>query len=146
MLLSRSLAETSAEFTPDDIKRADFKNWSEVAADNLASGSGAATARSLMKHAAKRGWDHVSWLTHAGAATKYDAFVAYMFTTLIIDTFLIMLRKHRSGLPETCPQCRSYNVASFYRPEFETESGYIKACQKCGWNDEPDTIIDGSND
>lgn len=137
VLLSRSLAESSKGFAEGNLKQADFKNWSEVAANNLAAGSSAASARSLMKHTAKRAWDHVAWLTHAGNATKYDAFVAYMSTMMVIDTFLIMLRKHRSGIPETCPQCNSYNVASFYRPEFETETGYIKACEKCGWNDEP---------
>lgn len=143
VLLSRSLAETISASVRAEFKQADFKNWSDISANSLAPGSGAATTRSFLKHVAKEAWDHVSWLTHTSSATKYDAAVAFMATMTTIDAFVLILRKHRSGIPERCPNCRSYNLTSYYRPEFETESGYIKRCEKCEWADKSTTILDG---
>jgi len=132
--LSRALATVAVS---DDVrpKAADFKNWAEAAANSLAAGSSASESRSFLKAVARQTWDLVSWLTHASSATNYDAITALMATNTCVDAFAMMLKKHRSGVPDRCPKCASYKIAPLYRPEFETESGYIKFCPKCGWSD-----------
>jgi len=134
--LSRALASV-APAGDEPPKAADFKNWASLAADALAPGSSAKESRSFLKGIASRGWDLVSWLTHATGATYYDAVTAVMATNACVDAFAMMLRKHRSGVPDRCPNCGSYKITALYRPEYETDSGYIRFCPKCEWSDAP---------
>ena len=133
--LSRAISTTASSIETERPKVADFKNWAEAAANTLASGSSGSFTRGFLKDLARRGWDLVNWLTHSSNATYYDAIVALMATNACVDGFSMILKKHRSGLPERCPNCSSNKVEPLYRPEFETESGYIRYCPKCDWTD-----------
>ena len=135
--LSRAISITVA-IEGEKPKAADFKNWAEAAADVLAAGSSASVTRGFLKDLARRGWDLVSWLTHAGSATYYDAIVALMATNACVDAYTMMLKKQRSGAPERCPKCSSNKITPLYRPEFETDTGYIRYCPKCDWTDVPE--------
>lgn len=135
--LSRAISVTVA-IEGEKPKGADFKNWAEAAADVLAAGSSASVTRGFLKDLARRGWDLVSWLTHAGSATYYDATVALMATNACVDAYAMMLKKQRSGIPERCPNCSSNKVTPLYRPEFETDTGYIRYCSTCDWTDAPE--------
>lgn len=141
--LSRALSATIEHVGADAPKAADFKNWADVAANSLAAGSSASASRAFLKAVAQKAWDLVSWLTHASNATRYDAVTALLATTSTIDAFAMMLKKHRSRAPNRCPSCSSYKLTSHYRPEFETDSGYIEVCPKCGWTNAPVVEIDG---
>jgi hypothetical protein len=142
--LSRVLAAVVAEAGPDcSFKAADFKNWSEVAAEVLCPGPSAKESRAFLKAISSRAWDLVSWLTHASNATHQDMVMAITATQACVDALAMMLKKHRSGLPDRCPSCASYQVTALYRPEFETDSGYIRFCPKCEWSDAPERVIDG---
>ena len=133
--LSRALAIDAVPASGDAPKVADFKGWSEAAADSMSPGSSANVTRSFLKQIARSSWDLVSWLTHSNNATHYDAVIALMATNACVDANAMMLRKYRSGTPDRCPACASYKITSLYRPEFETSSGYIKYCPKCDWTD-----------
>jgi len=133
--LSRSLAAVATPPDGSTLKAADFKNWAEAAANTLAAGGSAGESRAFLKSVSRSAWDLVSWLTHAGKATNYDAITALLATNTCVDAFAMMLRKHRSGAPERCPKCRSYKVTQLYRPEYETDSGYIQFCPRCNWAD-----------
>lgn len=142
--LSRILASVVAEERTDaKFKAADFKNWSEAAAEVLCPGSSAKESRAFLKGVSSRAWDLVSWLTHAGNATHQDMIMGLMATHATVDALAMMLKKHRSGAPDRCPNCASYQVTALYRPEFETDSGYIRFCPKCEWSDAPERVIDG---
>lgn len=143
--LSRSLAATVDHVGDDVPKAADFKNWADSAANSLAAGSSAAASRTFLKTVAQKAWDLVSWLTHASNATHFDAVIALLATTTTLDAFAMMLKKERSGAPNRCPNCASYKITSHYRPEFETDSGYIQVCPKCRWTDAPANEIDGGD-
>lgn len=119
------------------------KNWSGAAAEVLCSGSRARESRAFLKAVSSRAWDLVSWLTHASNSTHQDMLMAVTATQACVDALAIMLKKHRSGVPDRCPNCASYQVTALYRPEFETESGYIQFCPKCQWSDAPERVIDG---
>lgn len=136
--LSRAISVSASNLIDEQPKSADFKNWAEAAADKLAPGSSASVTRAFLKDVARRTWDAVSWLTHSSKATNYDALIALMATNVCVDAFAMVLKKHRSGAPDHCPNCKSMKIVSLYRPEFETEGGYIKVCQRCNWNDIPD--------
>ncbi|MES2421248.1 MAG: hypothetical protein V4595_08095 [Pseudomonadota bacterium] len=136
--LSRAISATTVIENGERPKAADFKHWAEAAADTLAPGSSASVTRGFLKDLARRGWDLVSWLTHSGNATHYDAIVALMATNACVDGFAMVLKKHRSGSPDRCPNCSSNKITSLYRPEFETNTGYIRFCPKCEWTDIPD--------
>lgn len=130
--LSRVLASVVAEVRPDcTFKAADFKNWSEAGAEVLCPGSSAKESRAFLKAISSRAWDLVSWLTHATNATHQDMIMAMMATQTGVDALAMMLKKHRSGAPDRCPNCASYQVTALYRPESETDSGYIRFCPKC---------------
>lgn len=135
--LSRVLASLLPE---TEFKAADFKHWSEAAADAIAPGNSAKESRSFLKAVASRGWDLISSLTHSNNATRYDAIMSLMATNVCVDAYAMMLRKHRSGAPDRCPICASYKMTALYRPEYETESGYIQYCPKCDWTDAPETV------
>jgi hypothetical protein len=142
--LSRALsAVCSHDAVSGALKVADFKNWAEAAANTLAAGGSASESRSFLKNVARQTWDLVNCLTHAGNATNYDAIMALLATTTCVDAFAMMLKKHRSGVPNRCPNCASYKITALYRPEYETDSGYIQYCPKCEWTDAPERVIDG---
>jgi len=142
--LSRVLASVAKEARSDaTFKSADFKNWSECAAEVLCSGSSAKEGRAFLKAISSRAWDLVSWLTHASKATYQDMIMAVMATHATVDALSMMLKKYRSGAPDRCPNCASYQVTALYRPERETESGYVRYCPKCEWSDAPPLVIDG---
>lgn len=142
--LSRVLAGVVGEQHAEAaFKIADFKHWSEAAADVLCPGASAKEARAFLKAISNRAWDLVSWLTHASRATYQDMIMAAMATQASVDALAMMLKKHRSGVPDRCPNCSSYQVTALYRPEYETDSGYIRFCPKCEWSDAPERVIDG---
>jgi hypothetical protein len=115
-------------------KAADFDQWSELIADAIASGSSAERIRGYLKAISKSTWQLVNWLTHSSNAVRLDASLALDATENTLDAFSTALIRFESGIPEKCPHCGSYRLASVYRPELEIDPPYVTVCESCDWH------------
>lgn len=110
---------------------ANFKAWSALYADVLAPGSSMDRLRALLKAQAERTWEYVNWLTHARNANHIDGRIACAATSQTIETYLFATTRRRSGSPERCPLCASYQLAS----ELTDDSQWLVRCNTCGWSE-----------
>ncbi|MGH9892114.1 MAG: hypothetical protein ACREA0_09065, partial [bacterium] len=115
-------------------KDGDFINWSEVIADHIARGGSAKEVRSHLKVTARTAWQLVGWLTHARNAVRFDGHLAIDATRAVLDAYFVALVRHESGAPDRCPQCKSYRLASLFRPELGADHPYVTLCESCGWH------------
>jgi hypothetical protein len=106
-------------------KGADFKAWSELLADALASGESNAHLRSYLKKHAVETWEYVNWLTHAKNAVRVDAMIAIQAVEHLLQVFSDA--RYRVRFPGIrCAQCGSYRLTG-------------GTCEHCGWID-PDYV------
>jgi hypothetical protein len=102
-------------------KKADFKGWTELLANCLASGESAARLRSYLKKLAVETWEYVNWLTHAKNAVRVDAEIGLKVVEHLLGVFTAA--RLRLGQTHTrCPECGSYQVIA-------------GACRHCEWTD-----------
>lgn len=97
--------------------------WLNLLAEKIAGGSSNARLRAYLKSVGKETWQHVSWLTHATNATRFDAEIAVANTAHFISVFTVAMLRDHSGAPKHCAECGSYQVGS-------------GVCARCGWVDE----------
>ena len=97
--------------------------WLNFLADRIASGSSNARLRAYLKSVGKETWQHVSWLTHATNASRFDAEIAVANVSHLISVFTVALVRDHRGAPRRCAECGSYRVGS-------------GTCARCGWVDE----------
>jgi hypothetical protein len=116
-------------------KMGDFIHWSELIAQRIAGGARSEEIRGYLRSNAKATWQVVSWLTHAGSATYPDGSLAVDATANVLKTFAAALVRHERGAPARCPSCSSYRLTSVYAPDAEGVTGYVTACEACGWTD-----------
>lgn len=137
-LLAFIRAADTAEMVPagqdDNPKRGDFIRWSELIADAVAVGEGAAEIRGYLKSVARSTWQLVNWLTHATNAVRLDAQVAVDATEHALGAFGMALVRHERGAPDRCPVCSSYRITSVYRPALDIDPPYVNLCEACGWS------------
>jgi hypothetical protein len=119
-------------------KAADFKQWSELIADEIASGSSAGEVRGYLKALARSAWQLVSWLTHATNAVRFDAELALDATEGTLAAFSMAVIRHERGTPDRCPQCTSYRLRSVHVPQLDLDPPYLTQCEACGWNNAPE--------
>ncbi|KQV07343.1 hypothetical protein [Leifsonia sp. Root112D2] len=113
------------ELVPEGVDTPQDANpeWLNLLADQIAGSPSNARLRAYLKNVGKETWQHVSWLTHATNATRFDAEIAVANISHLISVFTVaMLRAHR-GAPKRCADCGSYRVGS-------------GTCARCGWVDE----------
>ena len=113
-------------------KLGDFVHWSEIIAETIAAGSGAAHLRSHLKTLAKETWQYVNWLTHATGAGRFDAELALDATGHLLALFNTTLARWDAGSPQRCPSCSSYRVAEDYRDEGK-DLRMFTVCESCDW-------------
>jgi hypothetical protein len=102
-------------------KKADFKAWADLLANELARGESAARLRSYLKQLAIETWGYVNWLTHAKNAIRMDAEIGLKVVEHLLSTFTAA-RLRLARTPPRCADCQSYAVA-------------VGVCQHCGWTD-----------
>lgn len=76
----------------------------------------------------------MSWLTHAGNAVRFDGQMAVDVTQNTLAAFGTALMRYERGVPDRCPQCGSYRLASVYEPGLDVDPPYVMLCEACGWN------------
>jgi hypothetical protein len=104
---------------------ANFKAWSELLANTLASGESNAHLRSYLKKHAVETWEYVNWLTHAKNAIRMDAEIGLKAVEHLLGVFTAA--RVRLRYPGTrCADCGSYRLVG-------------GTCERCGWAD-PDYV------
>ena len=108
---------------------ANFKDWTALLADALASGKSNEHLRSYLKKLAVETWEYVNWLTHAKNAVRPDADIGINAVEHLLQMFT--LARIRLRYPRTrCAECGSYRLVG-------------GTCEHCGWVDpsyvQPDT-------
>ena len=68
-------------------KQADFKGWTELLANTLASGEPSAHLRSYLKKMSVETWAYVNWLTHAKNAIRMDAEIGLKAVEHLLGVF-----------------------------------------------------------
>jgi hypothetical protein len=113
------------ELVPEGVDSPQAANaeWLNLLADRIAGGSSNARLRAYLKSVGKETWQHVSWLTHATNATRFDAEIAVANISHLISVFTVALLRAQRGAPKRCAECGSYRVGS-------------GTCSRCGWVDE----------
>ena len=114
-------------------KAGDFIHWSELIADNVASGEPASEIRGHLKALARSTWQLASWLTHAANAVRYDGTLAVDATYAVLNAFGAALLRHERPTADRCPRCGSLRTQAVYRPD--SDRGDTVACESCGWVD-----------
>lgn len=120
-------------------READFRAWSGLIADYLASGSQVERLRAWLKSEATELWQYVSWLTHARRARRLDAEIAVQGTAHLLTLFALGVNRRQQGEEEKCPRCGSYRLTTDFRPEgryFDNPS--VVLCEACGWEHRPE--------
>lgn len=100
-------------------KAADFKGWTELLANGLASGDSSARLRSYLKKLAVETWEYVNWLTHAKNAVRMDAEIGLKSVEHLLGMFTAA-RLRLARTPNRCGACGSYEVVA-------------GTCRHCEW-------------
>lgn len=126
-------------------KASDFKGWSELIANTIASGAGAERRRGYLKSAAKSTWELVNWLTHASNAARFDAYFAHQATGRVLSSWSVSLLRFEYGDPDQCPRCGSYKLITDYQYDDDEVAHYLTICEVCQWESEPTLLEDEEN-
>jgi hypothetical protein len=102
-------------------KASDFKAWTELLANRLATGESSASLRSYLKKLSVETWDYVNWLTHAKNAIRLDAEIGLKAAEHLLGTFTAARLRHEQG-NRRCERCGSYRVVG-------------GTCEHCSWVD-----------
>ena len=113
------------DLVPEGVDKPQAANaeWLNLLAEKIAGGSSNARLRAYLKSVGKETWQHVSWLTHATNATRFDAEIAVTNIAHLLSVFTVAMLRDHSGAPKRCAECGSYQVGS-------------GVCARCGWVDE----------
>jgi len=105
---------------------ANFKEWTALLADNMASGKSNEHLRSYLKKMSVETWEYANWLTHAKNAVRPDADIGIKTVEHLLRTFtLARIRLRHPGT--RCSECGSYRLVG-------------GVCQHCGWT-YPDYVL-----
>lgn len=100
-------------------KGADVVGWTNLLADNLASGPSAECLRSYLKQMTGETWGYVNWLTHAKNAGNYDAEIGAAAVSHLLATVTALRLRWAQRAYRRCEECDSYSIAA-------------GRCQRCG--------------
>jgi hypothetical protein len=127
-------------------KASDFKGWSELIANTIASGERADRRRGYLKSAAKSTWELVNWLTHASNAASFDAYFAHKATGHVLSSWSLSLLRFEHGEPDQCPRCNSYKLTTDYRYDSAEGTFHVTVCEVCQWESEPAPLKEDQED
>lgn len=138
-----SVVEADNETFP---KASDFKGWSELIANTIASGASSDRRRGYLKSAAKSTWELVNWLTHASNAVRFDAYFAHKATGHVLSSWSLSLLRFEYGDPDRCSRCGSYKLITDYRYDGAEGTFRVTVCQVCQWESEPTLLEEDQED
>lgn len=118
-------------------KAADFNGWCDVLMNVLTPGEPNQELRHYLKGIAKHAWQIVSWLTHARAANRTAATIAYEACESVIAAFIRILVRDKTDNTDVCPRCGSRNVRPHFDISIEPDGAYFSLCGVCGWDNHP---------
>lgn len=114
-------------------KRGDFTQWADLVAEWAAPGKHAKDIRAHLKQVSASAWQLANWLTHTSNAVRMDAELTLAATQHVLDSLSAAVVRRESERPDRCPQCGSYQLASFYEPDLESDPPYVTVCRACEW-------------
>jgi len=114
-------------------KRGNFTDWADLIANWAAPGAHSKDIRAYLKQLSGSAWGLVNWLTHTSNAVAIDAELALDATHHVLEVFSAAVVRKESARPDRCPRCSSYQLASFYAPELESNPPYVSVCRACEW-------------
>jgi hypothetical protein len=103
-----------------------FKEWSRLIVRGISDGG----QREYLQKLANITWDRVANLLHDQNCARFDVEVSLDAVSHFLHAVRLAFVGHERGDPARCPQCRSYQLASDYRPGEEL---FYTVCAKCGW-------------
>jgi hypothetical protein len=139
-LLSFVHVMASARLVPSGAevpKKSDFIHWSEQLVNAVAAGAKDERLRRYLKSLARQTWEYVSHVTHERKATVMDGELAVRFTSHLLAVFSIAIRRAEAGMPDACPACGSYRLATHWERDEDTGKGVnFRLCEVCDWEEE----------
>lgn len=114
----------SDELVPEGAERpknADFKGWTDLLANFLATGDASARLRSYLKAMTVETWTYVNWLTHAKNAVQMDAEIGLKMVEHLLGAFTAARMRH-GRTSSRCEECGSYRMVA-------------GVCEHCEWID-----------
>jgi hypothetical protein len=114
-------------------KASDFKGWSELIANTIASGARADRRRGYLKSAAKSTWELVNWLAHTSSATRFDAYFAHKATGHVLSSWSLSVLRLEYDDPDQCPRCGSYKLTTDYLYDDAEGTLHLIVCEACQW-------------
>jgi hypothetical protein len=136
-------AQDAAEWTKEPPKRADFRGWTTLIANELLPGDSNKERRGLLKSTLESAWTFSNWLTHSKSATWPDGDMAIGSTEHAVSMATSLLVRELRGVPGQCPECGS--------PRLQPEEGENSAtpgvlwqrprCLDCGWAGRPVPVM-----
>lgn len=138
LALSKELAERGVfDISSPDLQAGNFLEWSKRAAEELLPGSGNERLRRHFRDSCKNGWNLVSWLTHYQSANHFHADYALLATSFVLSAVSSLSIRSHLEPPETCPNCGSYQVATYWLSKSRPDSPGVVACAVCDWERDP---------
>jgi hypothetical protein len=134
--MARSMADpTMVRAGSEAPKAADFVAWSELIVGHVVKSSSGEELRRHLRTLAKSAWQYVNWLTHGKNAVRFDAQIAVATTAHVLNAFGMAVIRHERGVPDRCPSCQSYQIASVFDPETDSPYSERSVCRRCGWTE-----------
>jgi hypothetical protein len=136
-------AQDAAEWTKDPPKRADFRGWIDIIANELLPGDSNKERRGFLKSALESAWTFSNWLTHSKSATWHDADMAVGAIGHAVGMATSLLIRELRGVPDQCPECGSPRLQP-EEGENPTKPGVIwqrPRCLECDWAGRPVPIM-----
>lgn len=133
-------AQDAIEWEGDELpKRADFRGWTEVIANQVLPGKSQKERRHLFKTLMSEAWTFSNWLTHAQSATWHDADAGVSTVEHVVGFASSLVIRFARDVPEECPKCSSPHLTPEEgrrsdRPEVVWER---PTCSACGWTGNP---------
>jgi len=114
-------------------KLADFLGWLELIGNESLRGPRVERLRGYLKTAGRGTWELVQWLTHARAATSFDAEIGLDATINVALIMIKVMNQWITGKGWGCPACGSYQLGVRPRNNDPEEWKYEVYCEVCEW-------------
>jgi hypothetical protein len=136
-------AQDAAEWTKTPPKRADFRAWTEVIANDLLPGESNKERRGLLKSTLESAWTFSNWLTHSKSATWHDAEAGVSTVEHAVGMAASLVIRELRDVPPQCPECGSPSLAPEDGENTATPGVLWQRprCADCGWAGRPVPIM-----
>ena len=138
---SSELAEKSIlDLRADDLQRGNFIEWVNRASIEVLPGPSNERLRKHFRDLSINAWNLASWLTHYQKANYFHANYTLDATRFALSAGSSLALRHKLQPPETCPECGSYEVESYWVRRIRPDAPGVVACAACDWER---TVVSG---